>query len=569
MGGDTNRGARFINHQPTKASENNNGISQSGYREITVRKQPHSPFGMMLCSVNNHLYVARVEMYTPEFLLSPAYRAGLHFGDRIDVINTKAVNGSSDLQSIYRTLKGANSVTLEIDERPAARKICTIRGGESFGVEFADGKVVSVMPEFPADEAGIKVGDVVAQINNYCTLGMPDQLIFNTMAREQSNAAHSASCEVTLVCMKPMFAEELILGCELIMSSLNMKLVPAYVFADQSLALDSHLEEEQIERVYVKGHAGPRASRGVHVPSQPTRSQSITPAHSLAGNKKQKQQPPRLSLNERESVASPSSSMTTPTPTCAETQALTLPNTPIPRVNVQTSPTPRISLSAQIGGYFQSLVSPGRFHRRHSNNARHSVDDALHAQRSPHTPSHAHRLPRMSMSMLTRSRSNPASPPSSIPSTPTNMTPQISRQNSAHTVNQASQRSLGSLGENENGDALEPIPSNRELPCPKSASSESDMSGESGPENDVNSATQRNTKKKKQVQAKLTISDRILNGMRNSRRGGGECANSSSSASSSARPSVEGESVPSMAASSDSVVRNKQPRRSLLSAFFD
>eukprot|EP00123_Amoebidium_parasiticum_P016480 comp23450_c0_seq1/m.39128 comp23450_c0_seq1/g.39128 ORF comp23450_c0_seq1/g.39128 comp23450_c0_seq1/m.39128 type:complete len:354 (-) comp23450_c0_seq1:46-1107(-) len=221
-----------------------------GYREISVRKPANIPFGALFCPVSKHLYVVKVDYHSLDYRISAAYRIGLRFGDRIHVVNGCAVSSASSLHQIYDELKAATQVFLEVDECPSTRKVAVAKEGEEFGIEFGDGDgyIWEVDPGSVGEKAGFRSGDMIVQINNYSTLGMEDERIWETMERAKKESPN----EFKLVAMKANHATQLTAGIALILEDLGHKNMAVYDFVDSTLQLDAHVREENIERVYIK-----------------------------------------------------------------------------------------------------------------------------------------------------------------------------------------------------------------------------------------------------------------------------------------------------------------------------
>lgn len=100
-----------------------------GSREFIVRKYPTLPFGAHFCLVDRHIHVVRVENYGPDLRLTPAYRLGLKFGDRVHAVNGVAVRAEADVEGLEAELGAAEEFSLEVDQCPRSHKVRRRGGG--------------------------------------------------------------------------------------------------------------------------------------------------------------------------------------------------------------------------------------------------------------------------------------------------------------------------------------------------------------------------------------------------------------------------------------------------------
>ncbi len=156
---------------------------------------------------------------------SPAAKAGLQVGDRIIAVDGKTVDATNTLTTLLGAYKPGDTVTLRVARPGEGERDVTVTLGEKdgkayLGVEYVpvggpkfflplplpEGVrqgvlVVSVAEDSPAAEAGVKVGDVITEVDGQA-IGSPGAL-------SDAIAAHKPGDRITLKVYRPTSQETL------------------------------------------------------------------------------------------------------------------------------------------------------------------------------------------------------------------------------------------------------------------------------------------------------------------------------------------------------------------------
>jgi hypothetical protein len=188
-------------------------------REIVISKTSGEPFGVKLMRYDDELYVARVmknasasqiststgttptpsvEHVSTSSTTSPAFRAGLTFGDRIECIDdlTATILSTMDMRALYEYLACSSTVKLTVADRPLfstyTLQSTTIEGHVGVGITYGKKQIVRIESHSIAHQAGMQKGQTIIEINGKCCLGMSDDKIRKKLEKLVKPAGQSS-----------------------------------------------------------------------------------------------------------------------------------------------------------------------------------------------------------------------------------------------------------------------------------------------------------------------------------------------------------------------------------------
>ncbi|KNC77291.1 hypothetical protein SARC_10246 [Sphaeroforma arctica JP610] len=167
-------------------------------RTIELKKAEGISFGATLLHSQGRVYVAYISKHRADILrpeLSPAYMAGLEFGDEITQINGRHVVDMGSLDDVYATLDAASEVVMDVNEKSkfachelviqgayndASKSVEKKNKALSIGLDFnRQSVIVRVDPNQSAFLAGIKAGRMVVSVgDNHVVCSHPKSVIY-------------------------------------------------------------------------------------------------------------------------------------------------------------------------------------------------------------------------------------------------------------------------------------------------------------------------------------------------------------------------------------------------------
>ncbi|VDO04247.1 unnamed protein product [Rodentolepis nana] len=142
-------------------------------REIIVTKNTKCHLGLQLKRLDGGVFVSNVEDG------SPAFQAGLRFGDQILRVDEKFVAGMKGKEVMkFIDKKCGTSVLLTIRDRPLGRVFTLTRNSHGIlGIMIYNGAVEDIVKGSSAERNGVRINSHLCEINGFNVLGMKDSTI--------------------------------------------------------------------------------------------------------------------------------------------------------------------------------------------------------------------------------------------------------------------------------------------------------------------------------------------------------------------------------------------------------
>lgn len=177
-------------------------------REVTLKKEAGEYFGCELVRVGQSVFVTLIRRHEAghatsvmkqRSVLTPAYRAGLDFGD--ELLNVNGVDTNSlPIENIFEVLTEASTVHLAF--RAQARQIMhmfLLQPGESVGMLIKENQIVTVKPGSASDLAGLRPGQAVVAVNGKSTVGLSDAQQGSIIVKEMRASGGQEPTQLTVM----------------------------------------------------------------------------------------------------------------------------------------------------------------------------------------------------------------------------------------------------------------------------------------------------------------------------------------------------------------------------------